>query len=256
MVVRFPNQGRQPEDIEILTHSNETFATVRRRILTRIKSLNQQSFSHAASGTNSALIQHQIGGQQTLALLHQQAPIKLDLYLNNELLDPSESYRPVSQFPLKDKTVLTAKLSPSSTAVAGSPDSSSDSSVGGSPQHAPSGYAAGSASQQASPSTAASEMMLPGVLMARDKRIHPFLCQIADLGSQLNVAPLRDTARLLIRQLPADPKTSELFASICQSTGSVALSQELGNLFTQSSPSTVLYNLEVINLVFSLSYFI
>lgn len=105
LIIRFPNQGRQPEDIEIMTHSNETFATVRRRILSRVKSLNQQSFGHVTSGVNSALIQHQIGGQQSLSLLHQQAPIKLDLYLNNELLDPSESYRPVSQFPLKDKIV-------------------------------------------------------------------------------------------------------------------------------------------------------
>ena len=69
-------------------------------------------------------------------------------------------------------------------------------------------------------------MMLPGVLMSRDKHIHPFLCQIADLGSQLNVAPLRDTARLLIRQLPADPKTSELFTSVCQLSGNADASAD------------------------------
>lgn len=147
--------------------------------------------------------------------------------------------------------ILTAKLSPSTTTVAGSPDSSSDSSVGGSPQHAPSSY--GSSTQQYS-STAASEMMLPGVLMSRDKRMHQFLCQLADLGSQLNVAPLRDTARLLIQQLPADPITSELFTSICQPKShesfikgsKIVTSSELENLLNHSSPSVVLYYLEVV----------
>lgn len=157
--------------------------------------------------------------------------------------------------------MLTAKLSQSSAAVAGSPDSSSDSSTGGSPQHAPSSYPSSMGGQQQHhPMTAAAaEVMLPGVLMSRDKRINPFLCQLADLGSQLQNAQLRDAARNLIRQLPADPQAIERLVTSIQiplvspsaamsseKTASNPLSSELESIFIAASPSTILYHLEVI----------
>jgi ubiquitin carboxyl-terminal hydrolase 9/24 len=157
--------------------------------------------------------------------------------------------------------MLTAKLSQSNTAVAGSPDSSSDSSTGGSPQHAPSSYQGSLGSQQHHPiSAAAAEIMLPGVLMSRDKRINPFLCQLADLGSQLQHAQLRDAARNLLRQLPADPQAIERLVAASQippavsSSPSVTSSEktgltqppsELESIFITASPSTILYYLEV-----------
>lgn len=157
--------------------------------------------------------------------------------------------------------MLTAKLSQSNTAVAGSPDSSSDSSTGGSPQHAPSSYQGSLGGQQHHPISAASaEIMLPGVLMSRDKRINPFLCQLADLGSQLQHAQLRDAARNLLRQLPADPQAIERLVAASQippvvsSSPSVTSSEkteptqspsELESIFVAASPSTILYHLEV-----------
>lgn len=157
--------------------------------------------------------------------------------------------------------MLTAKLSQSNTAVAGSPDSSSDSSTGGSPQHAPSSYQGSLGGQQHHPMTAAAaEVMLPGVLMSRDKRINPFLCQLADLGSQLQHAQLRDAARNLLRQLPADPQAIERLVSASQvptaappsplvmggeKAGPAQSSTELENIFSGASPSTILYHLEV-----------
>lgn len=157
--------------------------------------------------------------------------------------------------------MLTAKLSQSNTAVAGSPDSSSDSSTGGSPQHAPNSYQGAIGGQLHHAMTAAAaEGMLPGVLMSRDKRINPFLCQLADLGSQLQHAQLRDAARNLLRQLPADPQAierlvvaSQVLPSV-QSLPSVAAGDksepfqspsELESIFIASSPSTTLYHLEV-----------
>ena len=157
--------------------------------------------------------------------------------------------------------MLTAKLSQSNTAVAGSPDSSSDSSTGGSPQHAPSSYQGSLGGQQHHPiSAAAAEIMLPGVLMSRDKRINPFLCQLADLGSQLQHAQLRDAARNLLRQLPADPQAIERLVAASQiplvvsssptvtsseKTGPIQSPSELESIFIAASPSTILYNLEV-----------
>lgn len=97
MIVRFPNQGRQPEDIDIWTHSNESLATVRRRILARIKAANQTSLPLVGpSGTGN---QPQISGPPL------QSVVKLDLYLNNELIEPSEGHRLVAELPLRDRTV-------------------------------------------------------------------------------------------------------------------------------------------------------
>ena len=157
--------------------------------------------------------------------------------------------------------MLTAKLSQSNTAVAGSPDSSSDSSTGGSPQHAPSSYQGSLGGQQHHPiSAAAAEIMLPGILMSRDKRINPFLCQLADLGSQLQHAQLRDAARNLLRQLPADPQAIERLVAASQiplvvsssptvtsseKTGPIQSPSELESIFIAASPSTILYHLEV-----------
>ena len=111
LIVRFPNQGRQPEDIEIWTHSNETLATVRRRIMARVKSANQTSALTVSAAGNSSLIQSQVVGhqqqqvQQQQQQQQQQSGMKLDLYLNNELIEPSEGFRLVADLPLRDKTV-------------------------------------------------------------------------------------------------------------------------------------------------------
>ena len=99
LTVRFPNQGRQPEDLEIWTHSNETLATVRRHILNRIKGGNVTSVP-ATTAVNPTMIQQQAGSGAS-----QQAGLKLDLYLNNELIEPSEGSRLVAELPLRDKTV-------------------------------------------------------------------------------------------------------------------------------------------------------
>ena len=37
LLFRFPNQGRQVEDVEIWTHTNDTLGAVRRQILQRLK---------------------------------------------------------------------------------------------------------------------------------------------------------------------------------------------------------------------------
>lgn len=173
----------------------------------------------------------------------------------------------ICNFKIFSIQILTAKLSQSNTAAAGSPDSSSDSSTGGSPQHAPSSYQGNLSGQQHHPLTAAAaEVMLPGVLMSRDKRINPFLCQLAELGSQLQHAQLRDAARNLLRQLPADPQAIERITVASQipiaatssntgseKTGCTQPSSELENIFMEASPSTILYHLEVCFLASSFS---
>ncbi|KAL4220567.1 putative ubiquitin carboxyl-terminal hydrolase FAF-X [Mactra antiquata] len=202
LVVRFPNQGRQVDDIEIWSHTNETIGAVRRHILHRVK-----------ANTN----------------------VKVDLYVNGEILEPGEDKRLISQVPLRDKMLITAKLVHVGNSMPSSPDSSSDSS-GGSPHHTFDG-----------PNIEA-ENCLPGVLMSNNQRYAQFLFQLSDLGCSLQVSKLRDTARTLLKLMPGDTSSKEKFKTICsehvRSTGT-GTSQQLEAMFFNSSPTQVLYNIEV-----------
>lgn len=76
LVVRFPNQGRQVEDLDIWSHTNDTIGQVRRCILNRIKA-------------NSA-------------------HTKVELFIGGELVDPADDRKLIGQLNLKDKTVSLA----------------------------------------------------------------------------------------------------------------------------------------------------
>ncbi|XP_053404353.1 probable ubiquitin carboxyl-terminal hydrolase FAF-X isoform X2 [Mercenaria mercenaria] len=203
LVVRFPNQGRQVDDIEIWSHTNETIGAVRRHILHRVK-----------ANTN----------------------VKVDLYVNGEILEPGEDKRLISQIPLRDKMLITAKLVHVGNSMPSSPDSSSDSS-GGSPHHTFDG-----------PNVEA-ENCLPGVLMSNNQRYAQFLFQLSDLGCSLQVPKLRDTGRTLLKLMPADASSKEKFRTICsehvRSVTGTGMSQQLEAMFFNSSPTQVLYNIEV-----------
>ena len=71
--MRFPNQGRQVEDLEVWSHTNDTVGALRRQILQRVK----------ANANN----------------------IKVDLYVNGEQIDSTEDKKLISQIPLRDKMV-------------------------------------------------------------------------------------------------------------------------------------------------------
>lgn len=73
LIIRFANPGRNVDDIEVFTHTNDTLASLRRTILRKIK----------ASGAN----------------------IKLDLFINGESLEQTDDRKLLSQIPLRDKMV-------------------------------------------------------------------------------------------------------------------------------------------------------
>jgi hypothetical protein len=70
-----------------------------------VKSTNQTTSLSATAGVNASIIQSQVVGHQQPPVQQQQSGVKLDLYLNNELIEPSEGYRLVADLPLRDKTV-------------------------------------------------------------------------------------------------------------------------------------------------------
>lgn len=73
LVVRFPNQGRQVDDLDIWSHTNDTIGSVRRCILNRIKA-------------NSA-------------------HTKIELFIGGEIVDPADDRKLIGQLNIKDKTV-------------------------------------------------------------------------------------------------------------------------------------------------------
>jgi len=200
VTVRYPNTGRQVDDMDFWLHDNETLATFRRMVFQKLK----------ASPSN----------------------IKLELFLGQEILDIADDRKIIALLPIRDKCIITAKLSQTGAgAGASSPDSSSDSS-GGSPQHL----------LYEGPNVE-SEQCLPGVIMAHRQNHAVFLCQLAELGCTLGSETLRDGARQLLKLMPADQATLgrvRAAAETASGGGKVGLEQ----LFLTASHSLTLYQLE------------
>ncbi|XP_061917685.1 probable ubiquitin carboxyl-terminal hydrolase FAF-X isoform X1 [Entelurus aequoreus] len=208
LIVRFPNQGRQVDDLDIWSHTNDTIGSVRRGILNRIKA--------------------------------NAAHTKIELFIGGEVVDPADDRKLIGQLNLKDKTLITAKLTQVSANMPSSPDSSSDSSTG-SPGNHGNHYSDGPNPEV--------ESCLPGVIMSLHLRYISFLWQVADLGCQLNMPLLRDGARVLMKLMPPDNTTVENLRAVCldhAKLGENSLSPSLDSRFFGPSPSQVLYLIEVV----------
>uniref|UniRef100_A0A4W5PNF5 ubiquitinyl hydrolase 1 n=1 Tax=Hucho hucho TaxID=62062 RepID=A0A4W5PNF5_9TELE len=208
LIVRFPNQGRQVDDLDIWSHTNDTIGSVRRGILTRIK----------ANATHT----------------------KIELFIGGEVVDPADDRKLIGQLNLKDKTLITAKLTQVSANMPSSPDSSSDSSTGSLGNHG------NHFSEGPNPEV---ESCLPGVIMSLHLRYVSFLWQVADLGCSPNMPLLRDGARVLMKLMPPDNSTVESLRGVCldhAKLGENGLSPTLDSRFFGPSPSQVLYLIEVV----------
>ncbi|XP_052519968.1 probable ubiquitin carboxyl-terminal hydrolase FAF-X [Budorcas taxicolor] len=208
LIVRFPNHGRQVDDLDIWSHTNDTVGSVRRCILNRIKA----NVAHT----------------------------KIELFVGGELIDSEDDRKLIGQLNIKDKSIITAKLTHVSCNMPSSPDSSSDSSTG-SPGNHSNRYSDGPKQEV--------EGCLPGVIMSQHPRYISFLWQVADLGSNLNIPPLRDGARILMKLMPMDSTTVEKLRAVCLDQGKFGennLGPSLDSLFFGPSASRVLYLTEVI----------
>ncbi|KAG8507344.1 putative ubiquitin carboxyl-terminal hydrolase FAF-X, partial [Galemys pyrenaicus] len=204
LIIRFPNHGRQVEDLDIWSHTNDTVGSVRRCILNRIK----------ANVTHT----------------------KIELFVGGELLDSEDDKKLIGQLNVKDKSVITAKLTQVSSNMPSSPDSSSDSSTGSPGNHC-NHYSDGPNPEV--------ESCLPGI-MSMHPRYISFLWQVADLGSNLNMPPLRDGARILMKLMPLDSSTVEKLRTICLEHVKLEGSNvgpSLESLFFGPSASRVVYAL-------------
>ncbi|XP_067634379.1 probable ubiquitin carboxyl-terminal hydrolase FAF isoform X3 [Eurosta solidaginis] len=199
LYIRFQNAGRPIDDIEVTTHSNETVASFKRNLLKRIKG-------------NSP------------------ANIKVDLFYNNgELIEINDEINPLYQYNIRDKMILTAKLTPIGPGLASSPDSSSDSSTGSPPRPCP------------DMQRVESESTLPGVIIAQNYKYIEFFLKLYQLGSDLDHCRLRESAKLLLHLLPCDWHTVKMLQTMCRVQGQVqsigvvsGVSPGVGNVETGS----------------------
>ncbi|KAF2881719.1 hypothetical protein ILUMI_24454 [Ignelater luminosus] len=197
LIIRFSSPNRPVEDLEVLTHSNDTIASIRRCILRRIK-----------------------------PVVH----CKLELFINGEPLDSADDRKLLSQIPLRDRTIISAKITQVNSNMASSQESSSDSSTS-SPQHPYDG-----------PNVEA-ENLLPGVLMSMQPVYAHFFCQLYNLGSQ-EFSPLRDSAKALLQLMPCDSTTIERLVLAFGGTNDPEINVD--SMFFSATPAEVLYNLEVL----------
>ncbi|KAH8232660.1 hypothetical protein KR032_011344 [Drosophila birchii] len=234
LYIRFQNPGRPIDDLEIVTHSNETMAAFKRSLLKRIK---------GTSTTN----------------------IKVDLfYTNGEMIEVSDEINPLYQYTIRDKMILTAKLTPVGTGLASSPDSSSDSSTGSPPRPCP------------DMQRVESESTLPGVIISQNYQYTEFFLKLYQLGSDLEHGRLRESAKILLHLLPCDRQTMRQLQLMCKVpkaaiTTSVASKEDGGEkvnsieqpsaaseaeeensctpeqMFLHPTPAQVLYNLSVLH---------
>uniref|UniRef100_H2QZC4 Ubiquitin specific peptidase 9, Y-linked n=1 Tax=Pan troglodytes TaxID=9598 RepID=H2QZC4_PANTR len=208
LIVRFPNQGRQVDELDIWSHTNDTIGSVRRCIVNRIKA----NVAHT----------------------------KIELFVGGELIDSEDDRKLIGQLNLKDKSLITAKLTQINSNMPASPDSSSDSSTA-SPGNHHNHYNDGPNLEV--------ESCLPGVIMSVHPRYISFLWQVADLGRNLNMPPLRDGARVLMKLMPPDRTAVEKLRAVCldhAKLGEGKLSPPLDSLFFGPSASQVLYLTEVV----------
>lgn len=203
LYIRFQTPGKALDDIEVTTHSNETIISFKRNLLKRIK---------ATSFNN----------------------IKVDLFNSSgELIEILDDRHPLSQYNIRDKAMINAKLTPLGTGMASSPDSSSDSSTGSPPRPCP------------DMQRTESEATLPGVIISQKPIYTELFIQICQLGSELENAALRDGCWALLYLLPLDRNTVCNIQDLCSNQSGVNGKQE--EMLLSNSSAQVLYHLEVMH---------
>ena len=84
--------------------------------------------------------------------------------------------------------------------------------------------------------------------MSNHSRYAQFMFQLGDLGSQLQISKLRECSRQVLKLMPSDSHTVERLQNACREQskeGESSNQPTLESIFFDSSPSQVLYSLEV-----------
>ncbi|XP_065177789.1 probable ubiquitin carboxyl-terminal hydrolase FAF-X isoform X1 [Sycon ciliatum] len=212
-IIRSPSAAHHQviEDFEITTHTNELIASVRRKILAKLKMVN---------------------------VIYQ-----VDLFIGNELVTSADDKKLVFSLPLRDRSIITAKpiqstlsssnLASTTSTIPSSPDSSSEDSNG-----------SGGVTSKG-PNTQL-EQQLPGVIISQNAALCNFLISLADYGIANNHPALRDSVRNLLKIMPSDTNRVMTIRMLCNTDGASAHSEgKFNSLFFSNGPAKALYNLEI-----------
>ncbi|XP_013166422.1 PREDICTED: probable ubiquitin carboxyl-terminal hydrolase FAF-X, partial [Papilio xuthus] len=201
----FQTGQRQIDDIELISHSNETLHTLRSAVQRRVK----------CSADSNMKLEMYIN--------------KIELYVNGEILDSSHDRKTLSQIPLRDKTVIVAKVYDGPVCGSGGCGSSNESSS--------------DSSNSSPPSTPTPEHALPGVLFAQGSWYLPFILDLEHIGITKKHAQLTEAAHLISQICPAHKQTVEKLteALLCRDDS------KLKDMLYGPAPPTVAYNMQVLH---------
>lgn len=153
----------------------------------------------------------------------------IELYHGTELMDPAtEDRKTLAAAGLNDRSLIQVKVGNGGATYTSSPDSSGESSPNRTPQHE-------------RVSNAELEHLLPSSVLSQKSDYVQFLFSIADLGIKIDDQGLKNGARKLLRQIPANPQLLDTLAEACVENAN----QRLESLFFSGSPTEVLYFLEL-----------
>ncbi|EDV22025.1 uncharacterized protein TRIADDRAFT_59589 [Trichoplax adhaerens] len=163
---------------------------------------------------------------------------RTDLYVNNEILNPADDNKLVCDMPIRDRSIIYAKVNQGINSVPSSPDSSSESSSG-----YPNGHYDG-------PNIDA-EKCLPGVVFAGMENHVKFLFDLADVGAIFEATDgIVNGVYDLLQRLPSANFITKNVETVCK--GIVEQYDEVhdGGMLKNQLGETVslrsLYSLEVI----------
>ncbi|XP_065887407.1 ubiquitin carboxyl-terminal hydrolase 9X-like isoform X3 [Dysidea avara] len=189
-----------PEDIDLFSHSNETVAALRRHILQKMK-LSSSS--------------------------------RLELYINSELLHTADDKRLVVSVPLKNGSVVTAKVVP--MGISGKMSlrkSSSDP----------------SSSHLAVLPNREAENLLPSVIMSSNEEYMDLLLSLGKFALLHNNVQLIEATRNLLKLIPSDHRIVTKMMKYCRELANVKTTigfQKLTQFFFGANAFQALYYLEV-----------
>ena len=195
-MVRFQIQNRQNEDIELLSHINETVGSLRRQIYFKSKISPQSN--------------------------------KIDLIINNECVECVDDNKVLGDYNLKEKMFIIARVSQTSAGLgvnnngnagtnnnggvnSGVHSSNSASRLDSSAESSSDEYGSGpeDAHNVINSPNIEFELMLPSVILSLNEKYVQFLIELADFGCKINNTHIKECTRNVLDLLPIARHTAD-----------------------------------------------
>ena len=197
LLVRLQVQNRQADDIELISHVNETIGSLRRQIFIKTK------------------INPQIN--------------KIDLIINNECVECVDDNKMLAEFQFKEKMFIIARVTQTASGLSGAGRNSG--SNNNNAHNSSSGVRLDSSAESSSdecgsgsedshnvinPPNVECELMLPSVILSLNEQYVQFLIELADFGCKINNTHIKECTRGILDLLPIAKHTAEKIKQSCK----------------------------------------